>query len=271
MSIIYGQGEIMKRLPNANISLETLNKLLQNNLLFCGAEGIIVKGNGPVVLKIFYTPNKDGANYSMSQNKLKKIDLIYQEDLQYITKPISTLTCDGNLVGYAMTYNLSDISYNFLHLSLEDNIAVLKQVRKILEYFKAHDIIYGDIHARNILINQANHTVSFCDMDNIIIKDYPMDLLCYFLYWFIREEKGSMDDIMAYMTNILTYIKIDFPYFQFITYEDIITKIRKDANDIINLLAEKCHRDIQYKKVRKITREMISPSNFKGEYIVDYL
>ena len=271
MSIIYGQGDIMKRLPNTNISNEILNKLIQNNLLFCGAEGIIVKGNGSTVLKLFYETTKNGASYSMSQNKFKKINLIYRTNIGYITKPLATITCDGKLIGYAMVYDKNNIAYNLTNVSLEDNIAILKKVRAILEYFKSQDIVYADLHARNILINKLNHEVSFCDIDNIMIEDYPMDLICYFLSWYISEEKGDLNNIMAYMANILTYIKINFPDYQYITYSDIISKIRHNPNEIINLLTEKCDREIQYKKVRKITREMASPSNFNGEYIVDYL
>ena len=79
---------------------------------------------------------------------------------------------------------------------------LLKETKKVLEYFTSKGIIYGDMEPRNILFNRGTGEVKFCDMDNIQIDNCKIDVFPYSLIEY-NETRGIDDGVHPYMHNRL--------------------------------------------------------------------
>ena len=105
-----------------------------------------------------------------------KIKKLHEMDLEHIVKPVSTLSMNGRLIGYEMTYDQFDISLEKLVLPRKELIEVLKKSKDILLSFRKKDITYGDVTENNILYNPKTRKVKFCDIDNMRIGNLPIDI-----------------------------------------------------------------------------------------------
>lgn len=176
----------MQKLPNTSINIETLNWLLINQL-YSGGEGIICRGfDDKSVFKVFADWNyrkkqfKEGRTIKpeeiqMADNKLEKIKLLYQKDPDYMVKPLSTLSCNGVLIGYEQTFDPNDFSFDQEGLPRNASVHFLDESMQALEYFKRQDMIYGDVSNSNLLINIKTGRVKFCDIDNMQVGNYKFD------------------------------------------------------------------------------------------------
>lgn len=88
-------------------------------------------------------------------------------------------------------------------LSLEELKYFLAKTKDILEYFSSLNIIYGDIAPRNILFNRDTGDIQFCDMDNIIFNENPMDIIPLPLQAY-KKSRILDSNVHPYMHNIMT-------------------------------------------------------------------
>lgn len=248
----------MKRIPNIALTGETVKQITTTSQFNKGGEAIICLSDRPDTLyKIFINPST-GEIIEMSDNKLKKITSLFEMNPEYSVKPLSTITMDGRLIGYEMTYNRESRPLSVAKLDRTSTIEVLKRTKVALEHFASYDIVYGDIASRNILIDR-NRQIEFCDMDNVQIKDLPIDLQGKDLRRFTRAYGKTDEKADAYMHNLFTLQQLKYPT-QNPTYEDIITA-----------LSEGPYPSNFKRGAIRVFDSMLDPKKFTGEYAVKYL
>lgn len=244
----------MKRMPNISLSEQALQQLKERKPLRAGGESVVYSSDDNTIYKIFTDP-RNSKLVGMSENKLQKILLIYQMELEHSVKPISTISYNGKLIGYEMIKEIN--SYSLRLLLRKDRIEFLKQTRHILEYFASKDITYGDIKKDNILVSSQNGSFLFGDIDNVQIGEYPIDLITDDLAYFI-DQYGSIDEHCdAYMHNLMTLKYLNY-YAD--SYQDILCGI-KDGT-----LPRRFT-----KEALPTIKSMITPADFTGEYIIQYV
>ena len=115
---------------------------------------------------------------------------------------LRTISCQGKFVGYDMKcYPTARTFYQIHFRNMDEVLFYTKQIQKLLEEFHEHDIVYGDISAANILIDPKRNRASFCDLDNMQVEHYPIDLYNYQLQPFCK--KGLIPSTTdAYMFNL---------------------------------------------------------------------
>lgn len=247
----------MRIMPNIKLTEEVYRQIATQNKIAFGGEGIICRGeNLNSIYKIFVeydTINPVG----MSDNKHSKVKELYQRQLEHSVQPLSTISLNGELIGYEMTYDEDDISLERISLFRHQLIRSLKETSEILKYYASQDITYGDVKANNILINKKTKKAKFCDMDNIRLGQYSIDLLNDYVDS-IYVGDGSIDEsVDAYMHNLMTLQKLNSPG---ITYDEIIYR----------LADKKYHKN--YKEGAHHSLEtMASSEPFVGEYIAPYI
>lgn len=233
-------------IPNVELTKDELHKLLACHKVMAGSEAIICESNNPYTLyKVFWNFNK---KIPMNDNKVKKINLLYQKQLEYSIIPISTISFNDMIIGYEMTTDPGLQSYKLYQLKNDELLYFLKETKKILEYFTKQGIIYGDIAPRNILFNRDTGEIVFCDMDNIQIGNYAMDIIPNQLLEY-SEKRGIDEDVHPFMHNI-------------ITMESYQLYLHYCSDYIIN---KHFHHP-----ARKIIHSMEKPLNFDGEYLIKY-
>lgn len=247
----------MQKMPNIDLTYEDYDILVYSGKLKHGGEAIICHGTRPDTLYKMFTYQGTTLPCFMSDNKYKKVLHQYEEPLDNSTNPISTISLNGNLIGYELTYDKKDIALESLSLSRQDLIYYLKQIKKVLEYYESKDITYGDIKSDNILINPTTRSIKFCDMDNIRMGELPIDLLGYDLSCF-RLEHGSLDETThAYMHNLLTLQQLNY---QNASYQDIIYRL---SNGYIPKGFKK--------SAKRVLPTIARAEHFQGEYLIDHI
>ena len=246
----------MKTMPNIKITMEDFQILRYAGYFKDGGEAVICKGNrSDTLYKIFYDEKKKQPRI-MSDNKYQKILHQFNQPLDYSVQSLSTISLDDELIGYEMTYDVEDEAMT-PNLPRQELITYLRQARNILEYYASKDIIYGDIKANNILVNRRTKTVKFCDMDNIQLGQYPIDLVGYDLSCF-KAEHGSIDDTSdAYMHNLLTLEQLSYK--------------EKTFQSILYTLSAGNRPKHYQKQAYRIMQQMVRAESFQGEYLIQYV
>lgn len=250
----------MKRMPNISLTEKELNKIIEfGSFNREGGESIICLGDRPNTLyKIFYDIFKQEI-IEMPPNKHKKVIKLYEEDLDYSVRPLSTISVDGKLFGYELTYDRKDKTPPWSYLKREQLLHILRESKKALEHFADHDITYGDVKGNNILVNYRTGAVKFCDMDNVRIRDLPIDLYGRPLKSYVRIT-GQVDyKADAYMHNLLVLQQLGFPS----TYAQL--------EGVAMALESNLPRAGFEKQGLEILRSMANPKEFTGEYVVQYI
>lgn len=255
----------MQSLPNLEMTKDELDFLLECPYSV-GGEAIICPGGRLTLLKLFVNHHLheqiSGNDYydsrdllGMSENKLKKLEVLYQKKPQGLVKPLRTLTLDKKLIGYEMTKEIGAYQYAPKALKVNDNIAILTQSGKILRGLSQLDMTYGDVNPRNILVNATTKEVTFCDIDNMRIGDYPIDIMDKELYEY-GEMRAYDQTADAYMHNLLTLYSLT----------------NKTSNDeVLEMLKQGQIPNIFNRRGRKIIESMITPETFTGEYAIQYI
>ncbi len=258
----------MKRLPNIEIDPRCLNRLFMSQLT-SGGEAIVCRSFQPNTLfKICAEASVQrycdsfGVPFrldliEMSDNKFEKIKRLYEMQLEHSVKPVSTLSMNGRLIGYEMTYDKDDKSLHNSQLSHEDLINILEQSRNILEYYAQNDITYGDVNAFNVLVNSGTKQVKFCDVDNMRIGTLPID---------VKEKNSTIYDLLggkeayldAYMHNIMTLYEFESDKFGFL-FKPVSEIVKEDYSQYLT------------EESREILTSMEEPKTFNGEYIIQYV
>lgn len=197
----------MRNLPNINFSLEEIDQIVSRDKIKGGEAYVCTSENPNTLYKIFYQDDEqDPISYdydsnpisltskivTMPYNKLRKLEKLYQMQLEHSVRPVSTISVNGELVGYEMTRDKSDIVLMPHKMSDSELLRYLRQTKDILEYFSYHGIIYGDVAPRNILINTKTRTAKFCDIDNIRLGSYDFDVKPYELISY-QMDIGCID------------------------------------------------------------------------------
>lgn len=258
----------MERLPNINLDRKSVNMMFMSRIAE-GGEAVICRGFKPnSLIKIFVKPESHEYSDSfrvplypelieMPENKLPKLEEIQKLGLEHSVLPLSTITMNKRLIGYEMTYDPDDKQLHGQNLSREELVHFLKQSKEILEYYKAHDITYGDVNANNLLINRKTGKAKFCDIDNIRIGQYPIDVMGRDLkiYTILRGLDDSTD---AYMHNIMVLRQLQNDKFRML-FEPVTWLVRKDFS-----------KDLE-DEAKEVLESMIEPKQFNGEYVVQYI
>lgn len=247
----------MKSMPNIKLTREEFDRMMTYNRFASGGEGVVLISEKPNTLYKIFRDYETSLPVPMSDNKHKKIQELYHRQLDYSVHPLSTISMNGELIGYEMTTDPNDLTLGQTHLSRRRLIECLKETSEALKYFASEGIVYGDVKANNILVNKKTHQVKFCDMDNIKLGDYPIDLLNDYVDSIIVSESDITPSVDAYMHNLMTLQLLNSPG---ITYDEIIYKLTDG----------KYHK--KYKKeAHRALSTMASSEPFTGEYIAPYI
>ena len=247
----------MKSMPNIKLTREEFDHMMTYNRFASGGEGVVLISEKPNTLYKIFRDYETSLPVPMSDNKHKKIQALYERPIDYSVHPISTISMGGELVGYEMTTDKHDLTLGKIRLSRRNLIACLKKTSEILKYFASEGIVYGDVKANNILINPKTHEIKFCDMDNIQLGEYPIDLINDYVDSIITSSSDITPAVDAYMHNLMTLHLLNSPG---ITYDEIIYKLTDG----------KYHK--KYKKeAHRALSTMASSEPFTGEYIAPYI
>ena len=245
----------MKTIKNLTFTQDQYQRVL-NQQYRSGGEAIITLGDQPNTCYKLFQETKTKEN-SMSDNKLRKIEELYRRNILYLVKPLRTISYNGRIIGYEMTYDKDDKSLSELQLSRKQLIRVLKQTRDILLYFDSQDITYGDVTANNILINTKTGKITFCDIDNIRLGINGIDIKGYCLSRYYTKT-GIIDRRAdAYMHNILSIKQLAYPT----EYE----------SEIIRKLSEQDYPTKFKQPAKEVFASMAAPETFTGEYVIQYI
>lgn len=247
----------MRLMPDIKLTRDEYLNFIHNCKKDEGGESFICKGNRPDTLYKLYIDYIAYLPTYLSDNKYKKLLALYEKPLEHSVQPLSTISLNGELVGYEMTYDENDISLEKISLPRRHLIKCLKQTSEILKYYESHDITYGDVKSNNILINKKTHQAKFCDMDNIRLGEYPIDLINDYVDSIITSPDDIDASVDAYMHNLMTIQKLNDPQ---LTYDQILYN-----------LSEGKYRRTYKKEAHEVLRAMASPEHFNGEYIAQYI
>ncbi len=246
----------MKRLPNIDITKEEYEHLLGNRVLTAGGEGVIITPeNTSTAYKLFI--NGDTLEpKEMSNNKLAKIIHQYLFPLEHSVQPLASISVDGLIAGYEMTYDKDDVILCSSCGTRQRTLDYLRQVREALKYFESKGIIYGDLRGPNILVNPQSGKIKFCDMDNIQLQDMLIDLMDYNLICYTQEHGPVDEKVHAFFHNLLTVQKLNTPNLE---YQQIQYK-----------LADNPRVPGFRRPAQDVFASMFPQREFTGEYVIDY-
>lgn len=236
----------MNRIPNISLDEKQVNRILTMGRIVTGGEAVICRGDNPYTLyKIF---DRHGKPKAMGDNKEKKVIELYNEQIDYSVKPISTISLGDMIIGYEMVDEYDFDCLKLYQLTSEELLHFLKETKKVLEYFTSKGIVYGDMEPRNILFNRYTGEVKFCDMDNVQIKDYKMDVFPYSLIEY-NEMRGIDEGVHPYMHN----------------------KMILGAYNLDLYCSSYELRKVFRRTGRKIIESMLEPKSFNDEYALPYI
>ena len=237
----------MKSIPNIKLSEKEFKYLITECRVGFGGEATICEGSRDYTLyKLF---SKFHEPKPMGENKEKKIIELYNRQIDYSVKPLSTVSVGDMIVGYEMLDEIDLENADLCLLPKEQLIYFLKETKRILEYFSNKGIIYADIEPRNILFNKESGRIIFCDMDNTQVDDLPIDLLPTSLLDY-QLSRGIDNGVHSYMHNRMTLRAFDLDMFCSGNYA-----LRREFK----------------RPGRKIIESMKEPVNFKDEFIIEHI
>lgn len=172
---------------------------LKNRRFDYGGESVIVKSDIPnIVYKIY----RESITPEERENKQKKLELVTDRKIKFITQPQGVLMCDGKIVGHAYDYDIDDMPMLIAPLSVKDKIFYFRQIKMILNYFKRNGIVFADLKCDNILINLKTGRLRFCDIDSIQIDNLKTSIHEDYLKQFFKD--GMVDErIHVYLQNLM--------------------------------------------------------------------
>lgn len=248
----------MNRIPNIKMTKDEVYHLMRSQAFNYGGEALVCYSERPDTLyKIFTERTYSKTPAVIRDNKREKIALLYRIKPDHSTLPLRTISMNGEIIGYEMTTNSDFKTVIDLNLDRQSLIHVLKQSRKVLLYYASLGIVYGDVKEDNILFNPKTGEIMFCDMDNIQISSYPIDILGYDLKYY-EQCRGTLDaKADAYMHNLMT---LEALYYKNDATQDIISALR--SHEFPSGLSH---------DVTKTLASMANPKDFDGKYIIQYI
>lgn len=247
----------MQRMPNIKLTPEEYQIMTTYCHYGTGGEGIICRSQRPDTLYKIFVDYETVTPTGLPDNKYKKILELYERRLKGSVHPLSTVSLNDELIGYEMTFDEDDMTLDKIFLFRGSLIKALQDTSEILKYFASEDITYGDVKANNILINRRTHEAKFCDMDNVRMGDYPIDLLSYHVDSFITTEADINATVDAYMHNLMTLQYLNDPTASY--------------NKILSNIKEGKYKRAYKKEARPTLASMPIPEQFTGEYLAPYV
>lgn len=244
------------KIPNIKLTGKEYNKLVFQTKIYTGGEGIICLSAKNSLYKIF-TEYQSKIPIGLSDNKYSKIKELYSNPIEYMIRPLSTISLDGELIGYEMTYDKDDIDLYNAKINKKQLITSLQQTSEILKYFASRDITYGDVKANNILLNKKTGQLKFCDIDNIRLGEYPIDLLHDQIDSIVLDLDAIDETVDMYMHNLMTLQLLHDPKY--------------DYDEILYNLSEGKYKEYYEKAAQETLDSMTEPAKFTKEYIIQYI
>lgn len=245
-----------RSLPNKNLTETEFYNLFEIETGLFGGEGSIIPSEEPgEVRKVFFYPfqgqKEDLENYyKITQNKLEKLKLLYQMNLENLVFPTRTLSYEDFIVGYDMTAVDCGIKEN---LTLED----LQRLKEKLKIFHQHGVIHGDIKRSNILISKTGQ-LALCDLDNMQIEDYPIDRHNYYISYFCNGDLLVDENADIYLYNLL--------------FLQQLSKETKEYDTIINeILFEELKDKLPDTMQDELFKMQSSFTGYHGNYLINYI
>jgi serine/threonine protein kinase len=247
----------MKCIPNITLSDDELDLLIEDNKFDYGGEAIVCRNNNPNTLyKIFVQPGTNIPDI-MSDNKQKKVEWLYQNEIEDTVRPISTLSNRGYLIGYEISFDIDDVALINALLTQEEKIHFLHESARILQMFAKRDITYGDVKDDNVLINIKTGKAKFCDVDNIRIGNLPIDIMGHGLVEYFDANQTIDEKADAFMHNLLLLEQLKYHN---LSHQAILNRLR--TNPIMPEFPEEAER---------ILTSLLPPEKFQGEYAISYI
>lgn len=245
-----------EKIPNIKLTDKEYNRLIFQSKVYTGGEGIICFSEKDTLYKIF-TEYQSKIPTGLSDNKYSKIKELYSNPPEYMIRPLSTISLDGELIGYEMTYDKNDIDLYRSKTNKSQLITALQQTSEILKYFASRAITYGDVKANNILLNKKTGKISFCDIDNIRLGEYPIDLLHDQIDSIVLDLDNIDETVDIYMHNLMTLQLLHNP--------------THDYDEILYSLSEGKYKEYYEKAAQETLDSMTNPAIFTKEYIIQYI
>ena len=247
----------MKLMPNIKLTSSEVEKL-KNKCIDYGGESYIATGRRGTLYKIFKSTEDAEETKKINENKFQKILKLYNiHKLNYSIMPLSTISLNGEFIGYEMTHDKGDETFFASVISKKEKIEYLKKVKDALIYFESKNIIYGDIKCDNILLNQRTHQIKFCDIDNIQLENYKMDIIDDDYSHFVDEDGFISKNVHPYMCNLFTMEEMESSS---LYHREIVEKLQ--AGYVPDYLTDEATPTL---------KKMISSYNGYNKYLVDYL
>ena len=98
----------IKRMTNITLTIDEFFDMEDQEFAH-GGEAVIFRTEKPNTLYKFFKDH-NGNYIDMSDNKFKKILELYKLKLESAVRPLSTISVNGHLVGYEMTYNPDSVT-----------------------------------------------------------------------------------------------------------------------------------------------------------------
>lgn len=244
-------------LPSIEITEEQL-KCMRQHYFDLGRESYITKISETRAIKIFKN-NPNNMSFDkmfLRMNKQNKLQEIANSGkIKNIVEPTKIFTIDDEIVAYEMTYDDDFIPFNSFNLSTKYKIKYLKALKKQLKYLETKHILYPDLKSDNILLNNKTKKLILCDIDNIVINNYPVDLLPVVLNEFY-QKLGMNKLVHSYIHNLFTINVLDGISFNL---DSELTELKKGR--IPNFISD---------KEISIIKEMTHlDKNYSGRYLID--
>ena len=246
----------MTTIPNVVLTQDEYKQLLKQEQMRGGEAIITPSGNPNTRYKLFM--NQSHYESPMNDNKTKKIMELHQRKVQHLVRPLSTISFNGKMVGYEMSYDKFDRSLESLSfLPRKQLIRVLRESKEILDYLNREGITFGDVTADNILVNIKTGVVKFCDIDNMQVGENPIDIKGFSLSRYYSKTGVIDSKADAFMHNLLTIKKLATPE----KFESTI--MQEIERGIYPTRFKQC--------AKPIFESMATPESFTGEYIIQYV
>lgn len=246
----------MQTIPNIVLTQDEYKSLLRQEEMRGGEAIITPSGNPNTRYKLFM--NQPHYESPMNENKTQKIVELHRRQIKHLVRPLSTISFNGRMVGYEMTYDQFDRSLESLSLLPRKRlIKVLREVKEVLEYLNEQDITYGDVTADNILVNIKTGIVKFCDIDNMQVGRLPIDIKGYCLSRYYSKTGVIDSKADAFMHNILTIKKLAAP--------------DKFESTIVQELERGIFPTKFKQGAKHIFESMRNPEEFTGDYVIQYV
>ncbi len=248
-------------MENLEFSIKELERIKRAKPKYHGEEADLYQASDNSLYKIFKSRSDD----SILDKKKKKIELLYEMQIPFFKTPIRTLSSEGIFIGYELEQNPEDIPWRIISMPLKKRLELLQNLKYQLIFLSEKKIIYSDLKAANLLINERNNRISFCDIDGTQVGDLSGDVRIPAL-----EQKNGLygEDAHVYMHNLLTLNELMGCWDN---YDDLIDFAYNDImyNKRENVVMERFNR-----KGKKVAKQLIKCKQVKKTssiYLIDNL